>query len=222
MAEDEAREGQAERISATPADDDPKLEQDFARAPGLSRGERKVVQRLADVLRFNDFMTVMMVIATALSAFATWRTAHVTNLLFTIAERPYIGVDRVAVDSVDAEFARVVIECRNFGQVSATGGVARVSVFIDGKLLLKAIGGAAIENVGIVSPTVPHPVFRFVPISLFNAVREGHSRMIVRVAFDYRGPDQRQFCYRESMTYDRRLASFVPSGGSDQCGAEIY
>jgi len=76
MAEDEAREGQAERISATPADDDPKLEQDFARAPGLSRGERKVVQRLADVLRFNDFMTVMMVIATALSAFATWRTAR--------------------------------------------------------------------------------------------------------------------------------------------------
>ena len=51
-------------------------------------------------------------------------------------------MDRVAVDSVDAEFARVVIECRNFGQVSGTGGVARVSVIIDGKLPTE-IGGAA-------------------------------------------------------------------------------
>jgi len=221
MAEDEAREGLVERISSASADDDARLEQDFARSPGLSRGERKVVQRLADVLRFNDFMTVMMVIATALSAFATWRTAHVTNLLFTIAERPYIGVDRVAVDSVDAEFARVVIECRNFGQVSGTGGVARVSVIIDGKLPTE-IGGAAIQNIGIVSPTVPHPIFRFVPMSLFRSVRDGHSKMVVHVGFDYRGPDQRQFCYNEAMTYDRRLTGFVPSGGSDQCGAEIY
>lgn len=222
MAEDKAEQVQAELIDTASADNDAKLEPDFAGAPGLSRGERKVVQRLSDVLRFNDFMTAMMVIATIFSAYATWRTAHVTSLLFTIAERPYIGVARVAIDSIDAEFARLVIDCRNFGQVSATGGVGRVSVFIDGKLLPKAIGGVAIENVGIISPTVPHLLFRFVPISLFNAVRDGHSKMIVRIAFDYRGPDQRQFCYKELMTYDRRLASFVPSGGDDHCGEEIY
>jgi len=222
MAENEADQHQAELIRARSAHDDVKLEPNFATAPGLSRGERKVVQRLSDILRFTDFMTAMMVIATIFSAYATWRTARVTNLLFTIAERPYIGAARVAIDSIDAEFARLVIDCRNFGQVSATGGVGRVSVFIDGKLLPKAIGGVAIENIGIVSPTVPHLLFRFIPISLFNPVHDGHSKMVVRIAFDYRGPDQRQFCYRELMTYDRRLASFVPSGGDDHCDAEIY
>jgi hypothetical protein len=184
MAEDKAQARQAAPISAGLANDHVNLEQDFAMGPGFSRGERKVVQRLSDVIRFNDFMTAMMVIATIFSAYATWRTARVTNLLFTVAERPYIGVERVAIDSVDAEFARLVIDCRNFGQISGTGGVARVSVFIDGKSLPKAIGGTAIENVGIVSPTVPHPVFRFIPISLFNPVRDGHSKMIVRIAFD--------------------------------------
>lgn len=222
MAEDEADKRQAELIHGGSAHDDLKLEPNFATAPGFSRGERKVVQRLSDILRFNDFMTAMMVIATVFSAYATWRTARVTNLLFTIAERPYIGAARVAIDSIDSEFARFVIDCRNFGQVSATGGVGRVSVFIDGKLLPKTIGGVAIENIGIVSPTVPHLLFRFIPIGLFNPVRDGHSKMVVRIAFDYRGPDQRQFCYRELMTYDRRLASFVPSGGDDHCDAEIY
>lgn len=222
MAKDETQRCRAAAFTAGPANDDLKLEEDFATAPGLSRGERKVVQRLSEVLRFTDFMTAMMVGATIFSAYATWRTARVTNLLFTIAERPYIGTARVAIDSIDAEFARLMIDCRNFGQVSATDGVARISVFIDGKLLPKAIGGSAIENIGIVSPTVPHPIFRFVPLSLFSPVRDGLSKMVVRIAFDYRGPDQRQFCYTELMTYDRRLASFVPSGGTDHCGVEIY
>jgi hypothetical protein len=222
MAEDVADQGQAELIHTGSANDDVKLEPNFATAPRFSRGERKVVQRLSDILRFTDFMTAMMVIATIFSAYATWRTARVTDLLFTIAERPYIGAARVAIDSVDSEFARLVIDCRNFGQVSATAGVGRVNVFIDGKLLPKATGGVAVENIGIVSPTVPHLLFRFVPISLFNPVRDGRSKMVVRIAFDYRGPDQRQFCYKELMTYDRRLASFVPSGGDDRCDSEIY
>jgi hypothetical protein len=222
MAEVEADQGQAASINTGSANDDVKLDPDFATAPGFSRAERKVVQRLSDVLRFNDFMTAMMVIATIFSAYATWRTARVTNLLFTIAERPYIGAARVAIDSVDTEFARLLIDCRNFGQVSATASVGRVSVFIDGQLLPKVIGGTAIENIGIIPPTVPHLLFRFVPISLFNPVRDGRSKMVVRIMFDYQGPDQRQFCYNELMTYDRRLASFVPSGGNDHCGAEVY
>ena len=56
---------------------DASVEPDFATAAGLSRDERTVVRRLSNVLRFNDFMTFMMVIATAFSAFATWRTRPV-------------------------------------------------------------------------------------------------------------------------------------------------
>jgi hypothetical protein len=116
----------------------------------------------------------------------------------------------------------VVVDCRNFGHVSATGGVARVGVTIDGKTLPKETTAAETENIGIVSPTVPHRIFRFVPKSLYDEVRAGRSRMIVHVVFDYRGPDQRQFCYSEMMSYDRRSADFVPSGGTDQCDGRVY
>jgi len=222
MADDQAPKRQAEPSGIDSANNEPRIETDFATAPGLSRGERTGVQRRSNVLRFNDFMTVMMVVATAFSAFATWRTAKVTNLLFAVAERPYIGVERVAVDAIDADFARLVIACRNFGHVSATGGVARIGIVIDGKTLPKETAAAATENIGMVSPSVPQLIFRFVPIGLYRAVREGRSHMIVHIVFAYRGPDQREFCYNELMTYDRRSDGFASSGGSDQCNGEVY
>lgn len=222
MADDQAPERQRNAFGDDAAAGEATLEPDFARAAGVLRDERTVVRRLSNVLRFNDFMTVMMVIATIFSAFATWRTAQVTNLLFAIAERPYIGVERVTVDSIDADFARVMVDCRNFGSVSANDGVARIDVIIDGKTLSGTTVEADTQNFGIVSPTVPHRIFRFVPKNLYEQVREGRSRMMVHIVFDYRGPDQRQFCYSELMGYDRRTADFISIGGSDRCDGQIY
>jgi hypothetical protein len=222
MADDHAPIAQVPTSGAHSATDDVKVEPDFASGSGLSRGERTIVRRLSGVLRFNDFMTFMMVIATGFSAFSTWRTAQVTNLLFTVAERPYIGVQEVTVDGIDAGFARVVVDCRNFGQVQAVGGVARIVVTVDGKPLPRATAVADTENIGIVSPSVPHRIFRFVPSTLYEAVRDGQSRMIVHVEFAYRGPDQRRFCYSKLFIYDSRTDNFIPSGGSDQCGGEVY
>jgi hypothetical protein len=222
MADDQVQKRQLAATGADGTTGDTSVEPDFATAAGLSRDERTVVRRLSNVLRFNDFMTFMMVIATAFSAFATWRTARVTDLLFSVAERPYIGVQQVTVDAVDADFARVVVDCRNFGNVSATAGIARVGVTVGGKALPNETATAETEKIGMVSPTVPHRIFRFVPRGLFDEVREGRLRMIVRVLFNYRGPDQRQFCYRELMRYDSRSAGFVPSGGTDQCDGQVF
>jgi hypothetical protein len=191
-------------------------------AAQVSPGERWAFRRLTQILRFTDFMTLMMVVATAFSAFATWRTAQVTNLLFSVAERPYMGVEQVTIDAIDGEFARIVVDCRNFGQVQATGGVAQIGVSIDGKPLPQTSRVSEIENIGIVSPTVPHRIFRFVPINLYNQVRASRSRMIVHISFTYRGPDQRQFCYSKLFSYDRRSADFIPNGGTDKCSGEVY
>jgi uncharacterized protein YggT (Ycf19 family) len=198
------------------------VEPDFAAAAALSRSERGIVQRLSKVLRFNDFMTFMMVIATALSAFATWRTAEVTNLLFSVAERPYIGIEKVSLDGTFGDFARVAIDCRNFGNVSATRGVARVTIKIDGKELPQETDANATNNIGMVSPSVPQLIFRFIPIDLYRKVSSGQSRMVVHVLFTYRGPDRREFCYDQLMTYDQRSASFISSGGTDRCGGRNY
>jgi hypothetical protein len=222
MNDDQPPKQQPIAPAADASIDDATLEPDAATGGSETRSERRTLQRLSEILRFNDFMTVMMVIATAFSAFATWRTAQVTNLLFAIAERPYIGVQEVAIDGVDADFARVVVDCRNYGEVSANGGVARVVVMVDGKSPPDSNPVAETETVGIVSPTVPHRIFRYVPKGLYDQVRAGRSRMIVRVLFNYRGPDARQFCYSKLLTYDRRSGDFIPNGGTDQCGGLVY
>jgi hypothetical protein len=198
------------------------LTPDFATAAGIASSERRAMMRLSNVLRFNDFMTFMMVIATALSAFATWRTAHITNLLFAVAERPYIGIEKVSLDGTFGDLARVAIDCRNFGNVSATRGVARVTIKIDGKELPQETDANATNNIGMVSPSVPQLIFRFVPIDLYRKVSSGQSRMVVHVLFTYRGPDRREFCYDQLMIYDRRSASFISSGGTDRCGGHNY
>jgi hypothetical protein len=196
--------------------------EDFATAPGIPRRERLAFRRLSDVLRFTDFMTFMMVVATAFSALATWRSAHVTSLLFAVAERPYMGVEQVTMSLDDAVMARVVVDFRNFGQVQATGGVAQVGLMINGRPLPHASAAANTENIGIVSPTVPHLIIRFLPKNIYDDVRSGLSRMIVKVKFNFRGPDDRQFCYNKLYSYDPRAAVFIPSGGGEQCDGEIY
>ncbi len=56
-------------------------EEEGVESGGLTRGERSLIRRFSEALRFADFMALLMVAATAFSAFATWRTAQVTNLL---------------------------------------------------------------------------------------------------------------------------------------------
>jgi hypothetical protein len=208
--------------SIASAERDSQSIEDFATAPGIPRRERLAFLRLTNVLRFNDFMTFMMVVATAFSAFATWRNARVTSLLFAVAERPYMGVEQVTMELNDAAMARVIVDFRNFGQVQATGGVAQVGLMINGKPLPHTSAAANTENIGIVSPTVPHLIIRFVPKTIYEDVRSGVSRMIVHVKFNFRGPDDRQFCYSKLYSYDSRLAVFITAGGSEQCDGEIY
>ncbi len=189
-------------------------EEEGVESGGLTRGERSLIRRFSEALRFADFMALLMVAATAFSAFATWRTAQVTNLL------SYIGVQRTTFDSIGADAARVTIDFRNFGQVSATDGVATIRLLVDGTPLER--GTAATINVGMVSPTVPHLYSSYVPADIYRKILDGKARLVVQTSITYRGPDGRQFCYHESNTYDHRTNAFGPSGGSDKCGDAIY
>ena len=59
----------------------------------------------------------MMVFVTALSAYATWKTAQVTNQILLTAQRPYIGVE--SVNLIDSTSPQVVVDLGNFGSVQA-------------------------------------------------------------------------------------------------------
>jgi hypothetical protein len=237
MPDDRASANRLEKVENHAADDRRTLEMDFASGPGLSRGEQTLVSRFASVLRFNDFMTALMVAVTAFSAFATWKTAKVTNLLFNVAERPYIGVldvrlerpgvtldsaERSALTGQKDNDAHVIVDCRNFGHVQASDGVARVRVLIDGRLLPHQEGSLSTNNMGIISPDVPHLLYRFIPLEIFKAVLAGKSRMVVHVMVNYRGPAGQAFCYNELMTYEPHSDRFIASGGNDRCDGEIY
>src|ERR1700691_228747 len=142
------------------------IDPDFFAGSGLTRGERRVIRRLSQGIRFNDFMTFMIVAATICSAFATWRTAQVTSLLFAVTERPYVGVEDASMDASDEQNARIAINFRNFGHVSAGDGVARIAVVVNGRPSFDSGAASATNNVGMISPTVRHSFFRFVPIDV--------------------------------------------------------
>jgi hypothetical protein len=188
----------------------------------LRRDERSLVQRISRALRFADLMAVMMVGATAMSAFATWRMASLTQTLFAVTERPYVGVARVSFEPGRDNTTRVRLDFRNFSHVYATDGVARIWIMIDGKRLRHHEGAARTMNVGMISPTVPHFLYRSLPTAVYDSIINGQAKIVVRGKIIYRGPDQREFCYNEYFTYDDQADGFVSAGGDDRCGGVIY
>lgn len=188
----------------------------------VRRRDGSLARRIARQLGFADLMAVLMVAATAMSAFATWRMAALTRTLLAVSARPYIGVAGVSFDTTRADIPRVRVEFRNFGHIYATDGVVRVRMLVDGKRLPRQSGAATTLNVGMVSPTVPHLFYRSVPNGIYSAVVDGRAKMVVRNMVHYRGPDQREFCYNEFFTYDPEAGGFVSIGGDDHCGEDVY
>ena len=79
----------------------------------LTTAEKSLMRRLTEVLRFADFMALLMVAATAFSAYAAWRTAQVTSHIFAVEERLFIGIQGVTFEQGDTLNPRAVVEYRN-------------------------------------------------------------------------------------------------------------
>ncbi|HZO82766.1 MAG TPA: hypothetical protein VFB33_13810 [Candidatus Binataceae bacterium] len=188
-----------------------------SRRGGLSRGETSLIRRLTEVLRFADFMAVLMVAATAFSAYATWRTAQVTSHVFAIEERPFIGVERVTFEQGDTANPRVVIDYRNFGKIPAVDAIVTVVAMTDGKRVADLPNEMSSISAGVLSPGVPHFFYRYLPVAVYKAVVEGKSKLMLHVRAEYKGAAEEPFCYSERVVYDYRSAGFRPAGGSDRC-----
>jgi hypothetical protein len=76
---------------------------------------RTFLRTIISALEITDLIALMMVFATALSAYATWRTEQVTNQILLISQRPYIGLESIKL--VGNTNPKVVEELRNFGNV---------------------------------------------------------------------------------------------------------
>jgi hypothetical protein len=185
--------------------------------------ERSLLRRVGSAIRFADFMAIFMVAATTFSAYATWRLTHLTGQILQVAERPYLGIHGVKFDIIDPASARLIVDCRNFGNVSASDGSVRLHVLVDGKPLPshETLDDTSI-NVGMFTPTVPHPFHLFIPTPIYEQAHGGKVHFVLHVQITYQGPDHRQYCYSEIMKYDHRADAFDPAGGNDRCDGEIY
>jgi hypothetical protein len=67
----------------------------------------------------------MMVFAAGLSAYATWKTARVTNEILLTSQRPYAGIG--PIDLVNETSPKVRADLRNFATAQAEDAV--ISIF---------------------------------------------------------------------------------------------
>jgi hypothetical protein len=216
MADDDSHPHQTEplHVGQSPAE---------RRDKEIVKRERFQLAKLAQAIKLADFMAILMVLATIFSAFATWRTAEVTSLVFAVAYRPVLGVEKVAFDAVDSSRPTIRIDFRNFSQIAALDAIVDVHAVVEGKVVKPPDGEMSAMNAGILSPTVPHFFYAYLTPDLYQAVAAGKSNLQVHVKMLYKGPAHvTQYCYFERLVYDFRARVFNSAGGSDRCGTDVF
>jgi hypothetical protein len=214
----------ARREKLTEPEENTRVERELARERALERRERSQLQRLRSALRLADFIALLMVAATAFAAYAAWRTAQVTALVFAISDRPFLGIQQVSFEAPGSPRPRVAVEYRNFGKIPAVDSLVSVHLLVDGKIVKQEDGELSSVETGIVSPTVPHFFYAFLPADTYHGVMSGKDTMQVHVRMIYKGPArENQYCYSERIVYDFHSTAFRLGGGSDHCSqSEIF
>ncbi len=181
---------------------------------GLTRRERSLLARLASYLGFADFMAVLMVLATAFSGLATWRTATIADELYRSSERPYFGVEKVFFDAARPADPKVVVQYENFGHVPADGVVVSERLSLDGRAIAD---GSHTQHAGVISPGVPHQINVPIAGADRDAVVAGRRRLTVEVKAHYRDSASQTHCYLEQFVYYPDSDHFDVGGGSTRC-----
>jgi hypothetical protein len=188
----------------------------------LTSAEKSLMRRLTEVLRFADFMALLMVAATAFSAYAAWRTAQVTSHIFALEERPFVGIEHVTFEQGDTPNPRAVVEYRNFGKIPASGAIVTVVALADGKRVAEPNEMSSV-SAGVISPGVPHFFYSYLPVDTYKSVVTGKASLMLHVHAEYKGSGGEPFCYSERVVFDYRSAGFRPAGGTDRCReSDIY
>jgi|HubBroStandDraft_6_1064221.scaffolds.fasta_scaffold426083_2 hypothetical protein len=189
----------------------------------LTSAEKSMMRRLTEVLRFADFMALLMVAATAFSGYAAWRTAQVTSHIFALEERPFIGIERVTFEQGDTPNPRAVVEYRNFGKIPASGAIITVIALADGKRVANLPNEMSSISAGVLSPSVPHFFYRYFPVDTYKSIVSGKASLMLDIRAEYKGSGAEPFCYTERVVFDYHSAGFRPAGGTDRCEhSDIY
>jgi hypothetical protein len=173
---------------------------------------RKLLKRIASALEITDLIALMMVLVTALSAYATWKTAQVTNEILLTSQRPYIGIE-----SVNFANGTIVADLRNFGTVQAEDALISIVLKVNGKDVSGHSEPQQQEAPIVLSPWVPHPFYRHLTADTYRDAAQGKTNLVVEIRVRYRGPRGDEHCYLTRHSYDYLDRVFYSSGGSLSC-----
>lgn len=217
-------ENEHEKGTNTESSKRAQLEHELDRERKLERIERSQLIGARRAIRLADFMAILMVIATGFSAYAAWRTAQVTRMVFAVSDRPFMGVASVKFEQQTTAAPRVAVSFKNFGSIPALDAFVSVHSVVDGKLVKSTDGDMTSMDTGVLSPGVEHYFYNYLPPDVYQAVLSGQSKMQVHVRIYYKGPAQaEQLCYYERIFYDQHSATFRAGGGSDHCiGTAVF
>ena len=176
---------------------------------------RKLLSTIASTLQITDFIALMMVFVAALSAYATWKTAQVTNQILLTAQRPYIGVE--SVNLIDSTSPKVLVDLRNFGSVQAEHAVIGVLLRVNGKALPLDSEPQRQQAPVVLLPAVRHRFYRHMSGDTYRDALQGKAELVVEIQARYRGPRGDEHCYLASQRYDPIDDFFYPQGGSLSC-----
>jgi hypothetical protein len=179
-------------------------------------GIRTLLRTMISALEITDLIALMMVFATALSAYATWRTEQVTNQILLISQRPYIGLESIKL--VGNTNPRVVEELRNFGTVQAEQTRVSIVLRVDGDALSGDSETQKQEDPLVFSPGVPHRFYRHITLDTYRGAVQGKMNLVIETQVRYMGPRGDEHCYLTVSNYDHADGVFNPQRGSLSCG----
>ncbi len=178
---------------------------------------RKLLKTIIGTLEITNVMAMMMMFATSFSAYATWKTAQVTNEILLTSQRPYVGTESVKFDNVGSANPRVVADLRNFGTVQAENALISIRLRVDGT---PVPGGSEPQqqlDPVVLSPSVPHPFYRHIAADTYRDATQGKVHLVVEVRVHYSGPRGDEHCYLTRVAYDHIDGIFYSQGGSLSC-----
>ncbi len=184
----------------------------------LAAEAREILRTERRILSVADFMALLMVAATAFTALATWRTYKVSELIFAIQDRPFLGVQKVTFERIGSNEPAIVVDFRNFGAIPADDAIVTVTALLDGKPLPVRDGEMSTLDQGVVSPLIPHFFYVLMSSDEYKRAVSGAARLMVHFYVEYKGPAlDRRFCYKKKVFYDYHIGDFRPAGGSAKC-----
>jgi hypothetical protein len=181
----------------------------------FERFERSTAMSIRRVIRLQDLMALLMVIATAFTGFATWEYVQVTRAIFRSSQRPYVGIGQIRIDQTDSSHPHLVVEYRDFSEIPADHSQVIGRLLIDGAPPRGQ--RETLSELGVLSPQVPRFFHKAIPTASLHPILEGKSNLSLEIEFSYRDATDRAYCYRMKFEYHPAVSDFVPSGGSDRC-----